>query len=278
MEPTKADEWSALFSGISASVAISAFIAATVISILSWLAALRATEAAETMSRLEKDRQHRDARPQIDITCTPVLATGGAYLELMLTGPQGVEEVHVSLLQIQDSQPWANPVVAGPSREELAMHVRGPYEFQEKLDGQRNGGRTVEPFTLVVGYPHKLVLKTTHAPLNSGIPEKTWEQDVNGMKLRLALECTQDGFDEPWRYVHPQSRRASRRLCSRKGQYQRRFAKDEEPWRDRNRRPDPARLPRSSQLITLEGLQHRPLSMVGGPLLVGSLTRGGRCR
>jgi hypothetical protein len=98
-----------------------------------------------------------------------------------------------------------HPVVAGPSREELAVHVRGPYEFQEKLEGQSDGGRTVEPFTLVVGYPHKLVLKATHAPLNSGIPEKTWQQDVNGMKLRLALECTQDGFAEPWRYVHPAS-------------------------------------------------------------------------
>ncbi len=129
---------------------------------------------------------------------------GGAELELLLTGPQGVEAAKVERLEIQDGEPWANPVAPGATREELAVHVRGPYEFKSGLKGQTSGGRIVEPFTLTVGYPHKLLLRETSPPLNSGIPGNVWQQDVHTLPLRMALTCTQEGYDEPWRYVHPE--------------------------------------------------------------------------
>lgn len=165
-------------------------------------AAEKSAAAAEAMTAIERERRHRDNRPDISIKHTPFLS-GGTQLELLLTGPHGVEEVRVERLVIQDSEPWANPVVQGPTREELAVYVRGPYEFMGKLEGQKSGGRSVEPFTLIVGYPHKLVLKVTSPPPNSKIPESVWRQDVHVLPLRVAVECTQEGY-EPWRYVFPE--------------------------------------------------------------------------
>ncbi|MFC3986809.1 hypothetical protein [Streptosporangium jomthongense] len=186
-----------------------ALIAGTTVSVLSWMAARRsaaaaekAVEAAEAMTAIERERRHRDNRPDISIKHTPILS-GGAQMELLLTGPHGVEEVRVERLVIQDSEPWANPVIQSPTREELAVYVRGPYEFVGKLEEQKSGGRTVEPFTLIVGYPHKLLLKETSPPPNSKIPENIWRQDVHSLSLRVAVECVQEGY-EPWRYVFPE--------------------------------------------------------------------------
>ncbi|WP_344918215.1 hypothetical protein [Streptosporangium oxazolinicum] len=155
-----ATDWSAVIAGI-------ALVAGTIVSAASWMAARRSAAAAESMTAIERERRHRDDRPVISITCIPVMG-GGSELELLLTGPQGVEAAKVERLEIQDGEPWANPVAPGATREELAVHVRGPYEFKSGLKGQTSGGRTVEPFTLTVGYPHKLLLRETSPPLNSG--------------------------------------------------------------------------------------------------------------
>lgn len=204
-----AAKWSTVIAGI-------ALVAGTVVSVLSWLAACRSAAAAEksveaaeksaaaaeAMTAIERERRQRDNRPDISIMYTPLIGVGGAELELLLIGPHGVEEVRVDRLEIQDSEPWKGSIVSGSTGEELTVHVRGPYEFRSELTGQAAGGRTVEPFTLIVGYPHKLSLKATSPPQDL-IPREVWQRNIHTLPLRVAMECTQEGY-EPWRYVFPE--------------------------------------------------------------------------
>jgi hypothetical protein len=165
--------------------------------VLAWWAARRAAEAAAAMTEIEKRRLQRETRPEIQITLTTAGQRG--HLEFLLTGPQGIEQVRVTLLEIQDTRPWTNPVT-NIKLEDLTPHVRGPYQFDGGLKGQTEGGRTVEPFTLTIGYKHVCALGRTSPPPALEVTPAAWAADNHGLPIRLKLTCTQPGF-EPWDYI-----------------------------------------------------------------------------
>lgn len=165
--------------------------------VLAWWAANKAAVAAATMTEIEARRLQRESRPDIQITLTSVGQRG--HLELLLTGPQGTEQVRVTRLEIQDTRPWTAPVT-NIKLEDLTPHVRGPYQFEGRLTGQAEGGRTVEPFTLTIGYKHVFALALTSPPPISGIESADWARDNHELPIRLKLTCTQPGF-KPWDYI-----------------------------------------------------------------------------
>ncbi len=162
-----------------------------------WLQSRRSADAGQAASSYEAERRHEELTPEFVVTASPV-NIGRAELWVELAGPvalRGLDEIAVS---IRDDVPGRAPVSpAGPSAEEIAAQVWGPYQFSPYADGADAGGRTIDPFALQVGERRPSSLMKTRAPHWTSQSDEQWWQQWVGEPVRLLLRCRR-GDDPPW--------------------------------------------------------------------------------
>jgi len=120
-----------------------------------------------------------------------------ATLRVALVGPAALDRLDRVTVRIRDDIPGRAPVTpGGPTAEEIARQVWGPYRFVPGVDGADQTGRSVAPFGLLLGDWRPLALERTPAPTWSS-DATAWQRQYNDQPVRLTLACVREG-DEPW--------------------------------------------------------------------------------
>lgn len=167
---------------------------------LAWRSTEKAAETAASMKTIETRRWHADMTPQFEVTCVPTwmgdrASDTRAELRIRFTGPPGLHKLTITATIRNDWPDRKSTLNGGPTQEQLDAQIWGPYRFVHGVDGGSQDGRTISPFTLLVGDGRPFALERTPSP--RWADAAGWRQRYEGAKVRLALHCVHDG-DEPW--------------------------------------------------------------------------------
>ena len=126
-----------------------------------WRAARSSSQASAAMTAIERRRWHADLTPQFEVRCR-VMSGERAKLGVALVGPAALDRLDQVTVRIRDDVPGRAPVTpSGPTAEEIARQVWGPYRFVPGVDGADQPGRSVAPFGLLLGDWRPLALERT---------------------------------------------------------------------------------------------------------------------
>ncbi|WP_146075749.1 hypothetical protein [Streptomyces sp. Ru62] len=175
---------SALFSGLAAWGA--------------WKASSKANDTATSVAQIERDRWHRELTPQlrIKLETEPFPA-----LYVRFDSPAALGELAVGLEMRDDFDRSIAPDLAGgPTREQRAAIIWGPYRFRPRTDGADETGRTVPAFPLQPGNRRRLAVEPSLKPSwYEGVDgDRRWREDHGNAPIRLWVLCTAPGH-KPWK-------------------------------------------------------------------------------
>ncbi|WP_157743164.1 hypothetical protein [Micromonospora coriariae] len=190
-----AEIWSAI--GTVAS-AVAAFVALAV-AYLAYGATQTAGSSTAALTRIETRRIWAETIPQFKVSIEAQADTY-ALMRVELVGPPSLDRLDQIRLSIRDDYHarGASQVAGGPSAEEVANHVWGPYRFRHGTDGGSENDRTVAPFGLPLGEGTYFSMDRQYPPRwNKSGSETSWRRDYKDKPVRLLLKCAREGF-EPW--------------------------------------------------------------------------------
>jgi hypothetical protein len=162
--------------------------------------AQRAHEQAQELLTLEKARRRDDLTPQFDLAVEAAGDVLGGPMELRvkLMGPDGLGQLDQVAITIRDDRPRGpSSTTGGPSAEDIARQVWGPWRFRPAVDGADKLGRSLAPFSLGVGEQRSFLLEETSPPPWSAESLDQWQTTYQFSALPLTLTCELDGH-EPW--------------------------------------------------------------------------------
>ncbi len=169
---------------------------AAIAAVGAWWAARSSSQASAAMTAIERRRWHADLTPRFEVGCR-VTSGERAELRVALVGPAGLDRLDRVTVRIRDDLPGRAPVTSGgPTAEEIARQVWGPYRFVPGVDGADRTGRCVASFGLLLGDWRPLALERTQAPTWSAEPAG-WRRQYDDHPVRLTLMCVREG-DERW--------------------------------------------------------------------------------
>ncbi|MEV6507775.1 hypothetical protein AB0M61_16860 [Streptomyces sp. NPDC051642] len=181
-----------------AALALVVAIVATVAAVGSWKAARNSNEAAETLSRIERQRLHTDLTPDFRCTIVANEACSTAMLRVRLEGPQGMlshDAVEITV-SIRNDSPHrgSGPQLAGSvTPEAVRGHIWGPWKFS--ADGRDETGRTVAARQLTVGEWTRYALTPTTPPPWSTSGMDDWRRDHANEPVRLSITARSNGSE-----------------------------------------------------------------------------------
>ena len=172
----------------------------------SWRAALASNKTGSRLAEIEHSRRHTELTPQFAITITQAAGNDdNAIIHFELIGPPGLGSLDEIRASIRDDTPdrlIGQPLAGGPTKEQIAEQVWGPYTFSPRVNGAPQSGRSVEPFSLRMGDRTRRQLSRSAPPLWAGSSRhEWWGHEVKGQPVRLALECQKEGW-ELWTVVY----------------------------------------------------------------------------
>jgi hypothetical protein len=191
--------------------------AALIVSIVAAKYAARSASASEnsavansTTAAVEVDRRHAELTPRLRIRCRPPNpGSDRLKLTVFLVGPPELRQLDKLTVTIRDDHPWrgrTNQIAGGPSSEQIAAQIWGPFRFvpgtgpgadpSRGVPGADSLGRSTTTSGLPVGEELPFSLEPTHAPPWSAHTPQDWRTE-RGTVLRLTFECHKDGA-EPW--------------------------------------------------------------------------------
>ena len=188
---------------------VSVVVAAFVLSVLSLLvagaSALYTRQQARSTSGLhdiERRREHEALQPTFEVTLDVAESDrdiARPKLQIRLTGPVELGRLNNVSVKIRDDQVrGGSPLAGGPSGEEVAEYVWGPYRFRPGVDHADSLGRTAELGPLAVDEVHQLQLQRTQAPPWYSGGQAAWEEKYpTHADVRVTVVCTRDKY-EPW--------------------------------------------------------------------------------
>lgn len=168
-------------------------------------AAERAAAASETQAALEGQRRQTELTPRFRVSFNRM----DGLLTVRLVGPLELERLDSLTVKVRDDNPWrsqAEPRAGGPSPEEVAAQVWGPYRFipgtgpgasvTRGVPGADSTGRVTPTRGMPVGEALTFAMEATRPPKWWGRGLDAWRRD-QGRTIRLQLECRRNGW-EPW--------------------------------------------------------------------------------
>ncbi|MFI7246363.1 hypothetical protein [Streptomyces qinglanensis] len=181
-----------------AALALAVAVVAAVAAIGSWRAAHNANRAAQTLSRIEQQRQHADLTPHFRCTVVANEARSTATLRVHLEGPPGLLShgaIEITASLRNDSPHRGDgPRLAGtPTPEEVRAHIWGPWKFS--ADGRDDTGRTVAPQQLAVGEWTRYGLTPSAPPPWSATTTDYWRRDYANEPVRLSITARSKGSE-----------------------------------------------------------------------------------
>lgn len=161
-------------------------------------AADRANATADSVARLEHDRWHHEMTPQFDVTATELgPGTRQASLRLTFEGPAALERLDEVEIEIRDDgYTHSVGLAGGPSEEEVAAVIWGPYRFKPRVDDASPDGRKIPAAPMDLGDWRKLALEESIAPPWTG-SGTYWRDRYGGTPIRLWVRCRREGH-QPW--------------------------------------------------------------------------------
>ncbi|MGW0423285.1 hypothetical protein [Streptomyces sp. NPDC003015] len=164
-----------------------------------WKASREANATASSVAQIERDRWHRELTPQLRIK----LETTGARhtLYVRFDAPAALRDLTVELTIRDDMDRSRFPHLAGgPTPEQTAEVIWGPYRFNPRVEGSDGLGRAVSAFALLPGDRQRLVVEPSTRPswYNDADGEQRWREEYRTEPIRLWALCTASGH-KPWR-------------------------------------------------------------------------------
>jgi hypothetical protein len=148
--------------------------------------ARRQDDTARTMASLETQRRRDELTPDFGITCD------GQFLYVVLAGPQHLPGVQGAIIRIADEM-WTDhgttQIAGGPSAEEVAKIVWGPYEYNTSASGNVTDQRTSREraYDRTTGKNwDKLPLLPSSRPPWASWTDQQWMNKCRGHPVRLA--------------------------------------------------------------------------------------------
>lgn len=171
------------------------------------LAADRANEAADkanltadTLAAIERDRRHSELRPVLEIA-TPSAPNTPDVLRFRFTGPDELEPLGplTVTITIRDDRDRSNdPILGGgPTREDVAAYIWGPWRFRPGVDDADETGRVAQQRTVAVGEELCSTVEKSPAPRWYAGDQPAWDRHYGQSPVRLRIEVTAPGF-QPW--------------------------------------------------------------------------------
>ncbi|MFE6072105.1 hypothetical protein [Streptomyces sp. NPDC056525] len=169
-----------------------------------WEATGRASDTAEearrtadTVGRIERERWLAEQTPQFEFTLAPA-GEGSTWSKFLvhLAGPDSLRHLDSVTIRIGDDDYDHTPRLAGPgpTPEQVAAHVWGPFRFVPHTDGADECGREVTFTDLHVGRGRPLSLDRTQPGFwMEGKTFASWQGQYAGHPLRLILTCRRGG-------------------------------------------------------------------------------------
>ncbi|MFI9848669.1 hypothetical protein ACIHFD_67540 [Nonomuraea sp. NPDC051941] len=183
------EAWSAIAAGVSAIGAV----AAVMVALFAWSTTKHAARATADLTKIEARRWHHDLTPQFTIEFAEQVGDQ-AVLKVWFNGPTALAELRVGLT-IRNDKPRSSRLAGGPSPDEIAAQVWGPYRFRPRVDGADELGRTTGPVKLLPGDGRQFTLERTIEPRWT-TPE-WWRDEYENAPVRVGLRCTTGDY-EPW--------------------------------------------------------------------------------
>jgi hypothetical protein len=177
-------------------IALAVSLVSAVAAVGAWIANRQSAREAKTVAAIERERRHSELTPEFDLSYEPGVGDW-ITLRMALNGPAALARLDEIVLLVRDDNPdrvelakRVPSVGNGPTPEEIADQVWGPYQFRYGADGADRNGRSIAPFALPVGESRVFVLDRTVAPRWTGpTGYESWRQQYDGTPLRLTLQC-----------------------------------------------------------------------------------------
>ena len=148
-------------------------------------------------------RRHAELTPRFRVTIDG--ANPGIEdlrLTVFLAGAPELGRLDSLAVRIRDDYPGraeGNRIAGGPSREQVAAQIWGPYKFQPGTgpggQGADETGRVTPTGGMPVGESLPFILEPTSRPPWSDWSREDWRR-IQGTLVRLQLECSRAG--ESW--------------------------------------------------------------------------------
>ncbi|MFD7861885.1 hypothetical protein [Streptomyces sp. NPDC059783] len=186
---------------LTAFLSLVAAVAAWVTSARASDTAEQASEIAEVVARIERDRWHHEITPQLDITIHEGgPGTGKAHMHVAFNGPAIHQQIcSVSLTIIDDGRERRPGVTHGLTQDEIDAQIWGSYQFETTNDGASADGRHVPEFALGLGQQRSFWLIQTAAP--GDYPSGNWSVEYGDMPVRVRVELRVASETRSWIYI-----------------------------------------------------------------------------
>jgi hypothetical protein len=190
-------------SGLSFALAVLAI----VISVSSALYTRQQAVEARKAREITEAERHDALTPVFDVTLKPLNSGSNeadiVRLNIKLVGPVGLAPLDDLTIEVRDDSP-RTALSAGPSKDEIAVQIWGPYRLSPGIDNATADGRRVAPLshqrtdgTLPRGESTQLQMERTRPPSWYAPGQKAWEDDFpadHPVKLRLCCRSA----DHEW--------------------------------------------------------------------------------
>ncbi|MFD8839756.1 hypothetical protein [Streptomyces griseofuscus] len=161
------------------------------------LAADHANATADSVAAVERDRWHHEMTPRFDVTVSK-LGPGSDQASLLLTfdGPAALERLDAVEIEIRDDgYAHGHGLAGGPTEQEIADTIWGPYRFVPGIDGASRDGRSVPAVSVELGGFLKYALEKSFKP--RWTDAVYWSTRYAGGPVRLWVRCRREGH-QPW--------------------------------------------------------------------------------
>lgn len=176
----------------AASAAFSGFAA-----LAAWRASREANATAASVAQIERDRWHKELTPLLRLK----LEADQGMLYVRFDGPASLGKISVQLSLRDDFDRSGVPSLAGgPTPQQIAESIWGPYRFRPGVDGADHRGRGVAAFPLEADDRTRLAVDPSLKPswYEGAEGENRWRQQWRNARIRLWADCEAPGH-KPWR-------------------------------------------------------------------------------
>ncbi|QGV79983.1 hypothetical protein [Streptomyces ficellus] len=170
----------ALFSGVAAMAA--------------YKTAKEANRTSASVAQIERDRWHKEMTPQVEVRFDD--SRGYPELLVQFLGPAPLMRIEAALRIRDDKERSGSQIGGGPTAQQVADVIWGPYRFRPGVDGADALGRAVAPVALLHHGHTRFALEPTLAP-SWYASTQTWRAEHDGKQLRLWVQCSAEGH-KPW--------------------------------------------------------------------------------
>jgi len=161
-------------------------------------AAERSAQAAEDLTAIEQRRRHEELNPRLSVeaACRGP-GSDRVRLTVSLDGPAGLDRLDQVAVRVRDDKDRSPVTAGGPTQEQIAATIWGPYRFVPGVGGADQLGRELPAFPLARGEYRLLEMEPTLQPSWVSTSD-WWRQEYADQPIRLEITCTRDG-EPPWR-------------------------------------------------------------------------------